>query len=99
MADRQNPIPAQPGPTGSESQNCASPQSEAGIYEIRVKGHLSIDWIDWLEGFEMRLLENGETLFSGPIVDQSALMGVLYKLCRLNLMLLSINPMKERKNE
>jgi hypothetical protein len=42
----------------------------------------------------VRLLENGEMILSGLVVDQSALLGVLNKLSRLNLTLLSINEMK-----
>lgn len=66
-------------------------QEQKGFFEIHVKGHLDNGWSDWLEGLEMRLLENGETVFSGAIVDQAALMGVLNKLNRLNLTILSVN--------
>jgi hypothetical protein len=66
----------------------------SGIYEIRVRGQLGSDWADWLEGFEMHLLENGEMTLVGPVVDQAALMGLINKLYRLNLTLLSINPVK-----
>jgi hypothetical protein len=59
--------------------------------QIRVKGQLSRDWADWLEGLEMTGLENGEMLLSGMLADQSALMGVLAKLHRLNLTILSVN--------
>ncbi len=60
-------------------------------FQIRVKGQLSRDWTDWLEGLEMSELENGEMLLSGKLADQSALMGVLAKLHRLNLTILSVN--------
>lgn len=71
------------------------------VYEIRVKGHLNSQWSDWLEGLEVRLLENGEMILRGPITDQAALLGVLNKLSRLNLALLSLNEVdkNERKNE
>ncbi len=68
-------------PSGSEGRN----------FEIHVKGHLNTSWSDWLEGMEMKLLDNGEMILSGNIVDQAALMGVLNKLVRLNLTLLSFN--------
>jgi hypothetical protein len=68
-----------------------SSQSGGGIYEIRVKGHLNSQWSDWLEDLEVRLLDNGEMILSGTIVDQAALMGVLNKLNRLNLPLISVN--------
>ncbi len=59
-------------------------------FEIRIKGHLDSQWSDWLEGLEVQLLENGETVLSGTLVDQAALMGVLNKLNGLNLSLLSV---------
>ena len=66
-------------------------------YEIRVKGHLNGAWSDWLEGLQVQLMENGETVLSGVIVDQAALMGILIKLIRLNLALLSVNEIKSKE--
>ncbi|RPI86847.1 MAG: hypothetical protein EHM41_07080 [Chloroflexi bacterium] len=60
------------------------------MYEIHVKGHLDSSWSDWLEDLEVKLIENGEMILTGPIIDQAALMGVLYKINRLNLTLLSV---------
>jgi hypothetical protein len=74
-----------------DAQYQHSDNSEARFVEIRVKGHLDSKWSEWLEGFEVRLLENGEMILFGPIVDQASLMGVLTKLGRLNLTLLSLN--------
>jgi hypothetical protein len=59
--------------------------------EIRVRDQLSDQWRDWFENLEIRLLENGEMILSGAIPDQAALMGILGKLNRLNLTLLSVN--------
>ncbi len=64
--------------------------SGGGNFEIRVKGHLSNQWSDWLEGLKMELCDNGEMILAGNIVDQAALLGVLNKLNRLNLTLLSV---------
>jgi len=61
------------------------------FFEIRVKGHLDGKWSDWLEGLEVKLLDNGEMILSGTLVDQAALMGVLNKLNGLNLALLSVS--------
>ena len=69
--------------------------SDAGIFEIRIKGQLNSHWSEWLEGLEVKLLENGEMILSGHIVDQAALLGVLNKLGRLNLTLLSVNEVKK----
>ena len=60
-------------------------------YKIRVKGHLSQDWAEWLENMQMHCLENGEMILSGLLTDQAALMGVLNKLNCLNLCILSVS--------
>ncbi len=67
----------------------------AEFIEIHVKGHLNSQWSDWLEGMQVKLLDNGEMILFGPIVDQAALMGVLNKLNRLNLAILSVNEVKK----
>jgi hypothetical protein len=63
---------------------------QPSFFEIRVKGHLDKSWSDWLEGLGVRLLDNGEMVLSGHIVDQAALMGILNKLYSLNLTILSV---------
>jgi hypothetical protein len=72
---------------GNVHSSCCS---GGGFFEIRVKGHLDSKWLDWLEGLGVKLLDNGEMILSGTLVDQAALMGVLNKLNRLNLTLLSV---------
>lgn len=67
------------------------PCCSGGFFEIRVKGHLDSQWSEWLDGMEIRLVENGEMVLRGRIPDQAALMGVLIKLSRLNLALISVN--------
>jgi hypothetical protein len=75
------------------SMNTIIAQGE--LFEIRVKGHLDDSWSDWLEGLEMKLLDNGEMTLSGHIRDQAALMGILNRLNGLNLTLLSLNAVKK----
>ena len=65
--------------------------------EIRIKGQLSNEWSDWFENMELRLMENGEMILSGVIPDQAALMGILNKLNRLNLTLLSVNEVSQNQ--
>jgi hypothetical protein len=67
------------------------------LYQIHVTGQLDSRWSDWLEGFELQLLENGEMLLTGIIADQAALMGILNKLNRLNLPLVSDNLVKKEE--
>ena len=76
-------------------QKTPSVRAEGGIFEIRIKGHLDSRWSEWLDGLDVELLENGEMILSGAIVDQAALMGILSKLYRLNLSILSVNKVKQ----
>jgi len=61
------------------------------LYEIRVEGYLESNWSEWLDGMTITLLENGETLLSGSVVDQAALHGLLAKIRDMNLKLISVN--------
>ena len=60
-------------------------------YQIRIKGYLGRQWMDWFEGLTISLEEDGNTLLSGPVVDQSALHGILKKIRDLGMPLLSVN--------
>ena len=66
--------------------------SESPIYQIRLKGHLSHLWADWFESLTVTCEENGETLLTGPVVDQAALYGLLKKVRDLGMPLVSVNP-------
>jgi len=66
---------------------------ESGIYEIRLKGHLDNRWADWFEGLTITLEENGDTLLTGPVVDQAALHGLLKKVRDLGMPLVSVRPL------
>ena len=60
------------------------------FYQITVKGHLDNRWADWFEGLTITLEDNGETLLTGPVVDQAALHGLLRKVRDLGMPLLSV---------
>ena len=61
------------------------------VYQIRIKGHLGHQWIDVFDGLTITLEENGDTLLTGPVIDQAALHGFLRKVRDLGLPLLSVN--------
>jgi hypothetical protein len=61
------------------------------VYQIRVKGHLGRQWTDWFEGLAITPEEGGDTLLTGPVIDQSALHGILKKVRDLGMPLLSVN--------
>ena len=80
------------------SQLCRSADSHLQ-YEIRVRGHLASHWSYWFEGFAIALKDNGETLLSGPVVDQADLYGVLIKVRDLGLPLISVRPAPTKNSE
>jgi hypothetical protein len=73
--------------------NTRDPRTDPGeplVYQIRIKGHLGPHWSDWFEGLTITLEANGDTLLTGPVVDQAALYGVLRKVRDVGLPLLSV---------
>jgi hypothetical protein len=61
------------------------------VYQIKIEGHLGRQWTDWFEGLTITLEDNGETLLTGPVIDQAALYGLLKKVRDLGLPLISVN--------
>lgn len=59
-------------------------------YQIRLQGHLGPQWAAWFEDLTITLEENGETVLTGPVVDQAALYGLLRKVHNLGMPLLSV---------
>jgi len=84
--------PSQPNhtPRSKGDPDTALSQPRGRVYRITVRGQLADDWSDWFEGLQMTTSDGGNTVLSGTIVDQAALMGVLNKLNRLNVTLLSL---------
>ena len=64
------------------------------VYQIRLKGHLSIQWTDWFDGLTITLEDNGDTLLTGPVVDQAALHVLLKKVRDLGMPLVSVSPLE-----
>jgi hypothetical protein len=73
--------------------NTLNPTTDPGqpmVYQIRIKGHLGLEWTDWFEGLTITLEDNGNTLLTGPVVDQAALHGLLRKVRDVAMPLLSV---------
>ncbi len=74
--------------------NKLDPKTSSGqptVYQIRIKGHLGNQWTDWFDGLTITWKEGGETLLTGPVVDDAALHGLLKKVRDLGMPLLSVN--------
>jgi hypothetical protein len=70
--------------------NKETTSSQPSHYAIRIKGFLDPHW-EWLEGLTVTHIDLGETLLTGPIIDQAALHGLIARIRDLNLTLLSVN--------
>ena len=64
------------------------------VYQIRIKGHLGPQWTEWFGGLSITLEDNGETILTGPVVDQAALYGLLRKVRDLGMPLISATRVK-----
>ena len=74
----------------ANKRNPTADRDEPMVYQIRIKGHLGRQWTDWFGGLAITLEENGDTLVTGPVVDQAALHGLLRKVRDLGVPLLSV---------
>lgn len=69
-----------------------------GVYEIKAKGHLDEQWSSWFDGLQITTGFNKDgiaiTTFTGPIVDQAALHGVIARIRDIHMPLISVNQIK-----
>jgi hypothetical protein len=78
----------------SDKQTFDEKHNQDQCYEIRLKGHLDDRWSDWFEGLTVTLEEDGNTLLTGPVIDQAALHGLLKKVRDLGMPLVSVSPVE-----
>ncbi len=69
------------------------------IYRVRLLGHLGLQWAEWFGGLTLTLEENGDTLLTGPVTDQTALHGYLRKVRDLGLPLLEVTRVESDQAE
>jgi hypothetical protein len=66
-------------------------------YEVRVKGVVDAAWASyWFEGFRVTHLPHSESLLTGQVADQSALLGLLAQIRDLGLSILSVRRTRHR---
>jgi hypothetical protein len=75
----------------SNEINSESEKAQPLVYQIRIKGHLGREWTIWFGGLTITLEDNGDTLLTGPVVDQAALHGLLRKVRDVGMLLLSVS--------
>ena len=68
----------------------AHQQPDCHWYEIRLQGHLEPRWATWFDEMTLTAERDGSTTLRGPVVDQSALHGVLARLRDLGVPLISL---------
>jgi hypothetical protein len=83
----------------SNEINSGSEKAQPLVYQIRIQGQLGREWTDWFGGLTIRLTDNGETLLTGPVVDQAALHGLLRKVRDLGVPLLSVSRVEPGQTE
>ena len=59
--------------------------------EIRVKGQVDQQWLDWFDGLTIRFSEMDETILSGLLTDEAALYGIISRLRDLGLKLVTVS--------
>ena len=69
--------------------------SQPQLYEIRFKGHLSAYRAQMFEELQMVQGPDGETVLTGPVIDQAALHGILNKIRDLGVPLLSVKRLSQ----
>ena len=74
-----------------------TPASNAQYYEIRLEGQLDSQWTDWFGGLSISLDDNGDTLLTGPVVDQAALHGLLKRVRDLGMTLIAVNQVQSQE--
>jgi hypothetical protein len=71
---------------------------QPATYEITVRGRLPQNWADFFGGFQIAWRANGETVFRGVVVDQSALQGLLNRLYYWGLTLLVVRRLTDDRS-
>jgi len=72
---------------------------KSNYYHITVEGCIDASWSEWLGGLQLDSLkeENGLiiTILSGELKDQAALRGLMNRIWDLNLVVLSLQQVKD----
>ena len=81
----------------SKNLNPETAPNQPMVYQIKIEGQLGHQWTDWFDGLTITLEDNGNTLITGPVIDQAALHGLLKKVRDLGTPLISVNRVELNK--
>jgi hypothetical protein len=84
-----------------ETSPVAGDKKEApeDCYEIRLQEHLDDHWTSWFEGLKLTAAPQGETVLTGRVPDQCALLSVLRKIHDLGLTLVSVQRRQAKREK
>ncbi len=68
-------------------------------YLIRLRGKLDIELASWFPELSISDETDGNSLLAGNLPDQSALLGILFRIHNLNLQILSVETQKGTRNK
>ena len=68
-------------------------------YLIRLRGKLDLELVSWFPELSISDEADGNSLLAGNLPDQSALLGILFRIHNLNLQILSVETQKETRNK
>ena len=67
------------------------------MHQIRIQGQLDQRWSEWFEGFTLVVDSEGNTILTGPVIDQAALHGLLRRIGDLGVTLISVNLLNQEQ--
>ena len=67
-------------------------------FQIKIQGHLDLDWSEWFDGLSFTHQEDGTTVITGSGLDQAALHGLLARVRDLALTLLAVEVRRPEPN-
>ncbi|MAT41882.1 MAG: hypothetical protein CL609_06040 [Anaerolineaceae bacterium] len=65
-------------------------QEKATLYKIKLKGYLGDDVESLFNNFKAEYTPDGDTVLTGPVIDQAELHGILMRIRDLGLVLVLV---------
>ena len=73
-------------------------RSERQFYLIRIEGLMNLDWSASFEEVTVRHTDDGQTILTGALPDQTALHGLLMRIRDLGLSLVEVKRIENASN-